>query len=196
MTQKSILRVLLNYVKCRHCHSVVYKYKRYTVYGIRHYDNDDNPEDTTMSDSFFDTAVRWKQQGVSCLPCQPGTKFLIKGVSPKHFLSNPPDLGQYYKWFVEQNCNLAILTGGGLAVLDFDDLGSYQGWQGPESYTVITRRGVHVYLWVAEEVNHTSPLCEIKYNQPVIAPPSIVGGYKYRVFYEKPIARVGRIEDI
>lgn len=145
---------------------------------------------------FFNTAAHWHKQGVSCLPCQPGTKFLLKGVSPKHFLSNPPDLGQYYKWFIERNCNLAVLTGNGLVVLDFDDMDKYRGWRGVESYTVKTRRGAHVYIRATEEVNHTSPLCEVKYNAPVVAPPSIVGEYEYRVICDAPIMRIDKLDDI
>ena len=143
-------------------------------------------------------ALELLSQGIYCLPCQPNSKHLLKDISPKFYLENPPDIGNYLDWFNGTQNNLAILTGNGLTVLDFDSLPDFIIWQsnyGIETRIVESRRGYHAYFWIDAPINHTSELCEIKHDgMPIVAPPSVVNGVKYKVVEGREISRIERGE--
>ena len=91
--------------------------------------------------------------------------------------------------FTDEARALGIVCGrvSGLVVIDFDDHLRYQRFcrhrpQLAKSYTVKTRRGYHVYFKTAEKVpTHQFDGGDIKgEGSYVIAPPSCIGGFKYR----------------
>lgn len=107
---------------------------------------------TTISNPLLDAALRWLGRGVPVLPLQPKSKYFVKGFGPHLRVVTEP--GEARAWFGERSCNLGLCTGGksGLAVLDFDDLGTYAAWRKlagrmVESYTEITAHGRHVFFF-------------------------------------------------
>lgn len=146
----------------------------------------------------FSEALELLELGIYSLPCQPNSKYLLRGISPRYYLENPPDIGNYLDWFNQTRNNLAILTGNDLTVLDFDSLPDFILWQDTIKTRIVeSRRGFHAYFWIDAPINHTSELCEIKHDgMPVVAPPSVVDGYQYQVVDNSPIARIERLEEV
>ncbi len=103
----------------------------------------------TLQKQTYKVALTWLFRGVHLVPLQPQSKCLVAGFGPysKHITSE----SDAWFWFQERRCNLALVTGGGVIVLDFDRLADYTAWRLAwpglvGTYTEKTRRGVHVFL--------------------------------------------------
>jgi len=76
------------------------------------------------------------------------------------YMDKLPTLDTLNRWFGLFRTNLGVVMGwNGLVVLDFDDLDAYDCWRevfahlpSVDSYTVRSRRGAHVYVFVDEPV--------------------------------------------
>lgn len=152
----------------------------------------------------FPVALRWHNQGLSCLPCYPNSKAILKGFSPKRTKPELPDL---LHWFSNTRNNICLVTGQAddsryLVVIDFDSIVDYYEWKNNyqlDTYTVESRRGFHCYFWTAErpESHLVCEYAEIKASGAcVMIPPSKVGEFEYRIFEDKPIMRIERIQDV
>ena len=148
----------------------------------------DSKNSTTISNLLLDAALRWLGRGVPVLPLQPKSKYLVKGFGPRMRVITEP--GEARAWFGERSCNLGLCTGGpaGLAVLDFDNLGTYAAWcklsgRMFESYTEITARGRHVFFYTDGDLPsaHCCGLFELKASGAVVmsAPSVHPSGFSY-----------------
>jgi len=98
-----------------------------------------------------------------------------------------------HRWFLLRGCaGLAVVTGAvsGLAVLDFDDPARFEAFQRdhPElaaTYTVQTRRGVHLYYKVYPRLtveSRKAPGVDLQSDgRYVVAPPTVIDGHRYQV---------------
>lgn len=104
--------------------------------------------------SVLDEALKWYDLGVTPIPCryrskQPVTKWGV-------WVDQLPPLPLIHEWFCGLR-NIAIILPSNLAILDFDIPGYYHRWRATkpsiaQTYTVKSRRGYHVYLWMNEIV--------------------------------------------
>lgn len=99
--------------------------------------------------TLFKSACSWLDFGVSVVPCQPKSKILLEGYGAHS--QHIETLEQARYWFFDRSCNVGLVCGVPLAVLDFDEIESYNDWRAkfPQlaaSLTVITARGRHVYF--------------------------------------------------
>lgn len=99
--------------------------------------------------SCFKSAVSWLDFGVPVVPCQPRSKILIEGYGAHSRHIETLDDARY--WFFDRRCNVGLVCGVPLAVLDFDDLDVYNTWaarfpQLARTLTTITARGRHCYF--------------------------------------------------
>ena len=99
--------------------------------------------------SMYESALRWLDCGVSLVPLQPKSKHFVVG------------FGGYQKqivtkadarfWFADRRCNMAVVTGSGVVVLDVDQVRDYEQlierWPiMAETYTEKTQQGYHIFL--------------------------------------------------
>ena len=99
--------------------------------------------------AMYNAACKWLELGRDLVPLQPRSKRLIAGFGPH--VQHITDRAGASFWFQERACNLAIVTGNGLIVLDFDTQERYTAWRDrwpvcAQTYTELTRRGAHVFL--------------------------------------------------
>jgi hypothetical protein len=143
-------------------------------------------------------AEYWNNQGIACIPVAYRDKRPVVQ-SWREFQDRLPTLAEIARWFQSRLRNLAIITGWkGLTVLDFDAMPAYDLWRVAypdvaQSYSVVTSRGVHVYLFVDEPVSSGKlGMIDIKAaGGYVLAPPSIhPSGRQYRAVNDSPILRV------
>ncbi len=129
-----------------------------------------------MSSDLLDLALWWRQLGVAIVPVHYQSKRPIE--SWRTYQTLLPTEDQLRVWFrASMPRNAAVICGHqGLVVLDFDDTRSYLGWRSwarqsspmaatvaTTTYQVITRRGVHVYVFVENDI----PRChKLRYTQP------------------------------
>jgi len=127
-------------------------------------------------------ALRWLDAGRLLVPLQPGSKQIVRGYGPVMRVVTDP--GEAHTWWGLRRCNIGLVTGYGVTVLDFDDVVSWRGFcsQFPgvaDTFTVRTRRGAHVYL--AGHVTVAVPGAEVKYNGGIVVTcVSVVGGHTYQ----------------
>lgn len=100
--------------------------------------------------SLYDAALWWLDFGVDLVPMQPGGKRLVPGFGA--YRRRVQDEAAARFWWADRAAGLGLVcgSGGGLVVLDFDDVELYRRWQSADvlhSYTVRTRRGFHVHVW-------------------------------------------------
>ncbi len=118
-------------------------------------DNPNKPENrqsqysTTVLQKQYQVALTWLFRGVPLVPLQPRSKCIVQGFGPYSQHITTEDAAWF--WFHERQSNLALVTGAGLVILDFDRREDYDAWRAAwpglsESYTELTHRGVHVFL--------------------------------------------------
>lgn len=138
------------------------------------------------------------------MPAYPGSKHLLRGIR----VSQDVEFADLLRWFARGSYNIALRTGEAtdgrhLVILDFDAFEDWITWYGQTkiiSYSVMTNRGKHVYLWSKEPVplDARSPLCEVKANGAVcLAVGSVIDGVERKGSGEiMEIERLGDILDI
>jgi hypothetical protein len=153
--------------------------------------------------NILNEAQHWLRLGISPIPIQPKTKYLIKGTRIKHYIDALPTPMELIENFYQTDYNLAIIPRCGkndlhLTILDFDNIAQFFQWyDGIETRIVKTKRGRHVYFWCKESpVGFYSDMAEIKYHQPVLTCPSEVKEHQYSLWKEAPIIEIDRIEDV
>jgi hypothetical protein len=116
-----------------------------------------------------------------------------------------PTNTQLLSWFSGSLVNIAVITGWyGLTVLDFDTWDTFETWVQmfgmPDTYMVLTARGVHAYYALEEPAKSMSlGTIDIKGQWGyVLVPPSIhpTGARYQTLFKPKHIKRAERITDI
>lgn len=129
-----------------------------------------------ITTSRLSVARRWLSQGVALVPLQPVSKHIVTGFGPYLKTITTEDDARF--WFDNRRCNLAVVTGAGLVVLDFDEQEHYQTvcevWPVlATTYTERTRRGWHVFL-AGDSATGKRPGFEIKGRDAVVmSAPSI-----------------------
>ncbi|HOT91544.1 MAG TPA: CHC2 zinc finger domain-containing protein [Anaerolineae bacterium] len=108
-----------------------------------------NSSTVVLKSQVFERALYWISNKVPLVPLQPKSKSLITGFGAYSQRITTEDTAWY--WFGERACNLAVVTGHGLVVLDFDCPGEYDAWRMAwpdlaDTYTERTARGMHVFL--------------------------------------------------
>jgi hypothetical protein len=107
------------------------------------------------------------------------------------YTERQPTRRELRAWFDGTAYNIAVLTGRGLVILDWDDMAAYRRWivslDGAgalaNTFTVLTARGVHLYYWINEETRSAhGDGWDIKgHHGYCLAPPSIhPSGARYR----------------
>jgi len=102
----------------------------------------------------YQIALNWHAAGVACIPicARSKTPALTSWMPYTERLPTPREL---CAWFDGTAYNIAVLTGCGLTILDWDDMEAYSRWlcsldgrRGlADTFTVRTSRGVHLYFW-------------------------------------------------
>lgn len=158
----------------------------------------------------FDTAKMWQWCGIPAIPIQlMGKRPLVKWSQYRDRLPTDKELK---RWFDGRRVNLGVVCGvNNLTVIDFDQWSKYKEWvtwgKGFRTtkalkqltYQVMTARGVHVYLYLIEQVG-IMPLdgVDIKQDGYVLAPPSIhPTGQRYvAVDPDAPILTAEKLTDV
>lgn len=147
----------------------------------------------------LEEAVRWHGMGVVPIPLVYRDK--RAAIPWRHLTDVHPPLDMVKYWFTRPR-NLGVLMGGGLTVVDFDNPLAYLRWRKRcdcDSYTVRTRRGYHVYLWLDKPLGATVKIedGEIKGNGYVVAPPSFhPSGVQYHTVCRSAIARIANLDEV
>ncbi len=146
-------------------------------------------------------AINWYILGVAIIPIKPRSK--VAAVRWQEYQNRLPSPEELVNWFESGSYNLAIVTGRGLVVIDFDTVDTYMMWAAMykiSTYQVITGRGVHAYFWCDQPVQttHIPGLGDIKAaGGYVLAPPSIhPSGAVYQVLMDAPITRINRLDEV
>jgi len=148
------------------------------------------------AENFFASACTYLTRGWSVIPvygASDPTQAKVAAVrwsAYKHSRCTDADV---YQWCVERGYGgLAVVTGriSSLAVLDFDDRARFDEFQQEysdlaETYTVETRRGVHLYFKIFSSVQVESRKVagvDLQFDgRYVVAPPTVIDGHQYRV---------------
>jgi KaiC/GvpD/RAD55 family RecA-like ATPase len=136
-------------------------------------------------------AVKYVKLGWSVIPLWPNTKIVMLPKAEKNPEYNPivfhkryPTDEELKKWFLNTNNNIGICTGelSDLTALDADEIKNMPNVT--SQIQVITKRGKHLYFKNDNERNSQGTIDDDidtrGYNGYVVAPPSIVGGFRYR----------------
>lgn len=133
----------------------------------------------------YRVAVAWLFRGVRLVPIQPRSKCLVAGFGPYSQHITTEDAAWF--WFQERACNLGLVTGGGLVILDFDQVKDYDAWRLAwpglaSTYTELTARGAHVFLAGESASGQLAGGVEVKGRGAVVmsAPSVHPGGVKYK----------------
>ena len=142
------------------------------------------------------SAHQWLSRGFKLLPCQPGTKRLVKTFGPVAGRVLLAEDVEY--WFRDRGANLAVVAPDQFVILDFDELKYYESFSAawPDlaaSYTESTPRGGrHVFLSLLEPGGLVVPGlvkgCELK--RFCLVHPSQIGGVSYEILEPGPIRSV------
>jgi hypothetical protein len=138
----------------------------------------------------YQTALEWHTAGVSVIPVCARSKIPALA-SWMPYTERQPTRRELRAWFDGTAYNIAVLTGRGLVILDWDDMAAYRRWivslDGAgalaNTFTVLTARGVHLYYWINEETRSAhGDGWDIKgHHGYCLAPPSIhPSGARYR----------------
>ncbi|HHX44888.1 MAG TPA: hypothetical protein GX714_13015 [Chloroflexi bacterium] len=178
-------------------------------------------------DDILLAALQWHMRGASVLPLKYGTKHpdTVALRSTGHTVDGrpswaplqiqPPDIAVLASWFrPDRRLNFGVVTGyGGIICIDFDSFGMFGVWcdwaqakgglaaeVAASTYRVLTRRGVHLWLRVAEPVaSAKGPGFDIKAGGGyALVPPSIhPSGVRYTTFDDAaPIIECQRLADV
>lgn len=143
--------------------------------------------------------TRWHGMGVTPIPLVLHDK--RAAIPWRHLTDVQVRLDVVKCWFTKPR-NMGVLLTHGLTVVDFDNAPAYMRWRRDirlDTYTVRTRRGYHVYLWLDTPFGKTAKMDggEIKGNGYVVAPPSLhESGCQYRAICKSAICRVASIDDV
>lgn len=153
-------------------------------------DNPNKPENRqphcnmVVPQAQYQVAVNWLLRGIPLVPLQPRSKCIIAGFGAYSEKITTENAAWF--WFAERHCNLAVVTGGGLVVLDFDRRDEYEAWRVfwpalAATYTELTCRGAHVFL-AGESASGKVGAFEVKGRGAVVmSSPSIhPSGFEYR----------------
>lgn len=131
----------------------------------------------------LEAALGWLARSISVIPLQPCSKRIVQGFGPRLQHVTSEDEARF--WFGSRSCNLAIVTGNGLVVLDFDTLAAWEAWRQAwpvlaATYTERTARGMHVFL-AGDSASGQRQDFEVKgVGAVVMSAPSVhPGGYRY-----------------
>ena len=137
-------------------------------------------------------------EGWQVFPLAPGTKTPYAG-SHGH-LDATDDPAVVSRWARETpEANAGVRPPESVVVLDVDDPVTFESWCAarrlatPDTRTVHTRRGVHLYYRLPQPVDLRAQLVGVKVDLKshrgfVLAPGSVVGGHTYRLSRETPPA--------
>jgi len=102
------------------------------------------------------TARTWHSLGVSTVPILRGSK--KPAISAwKPYQTRLPTLSELELWFDGTRYGIAVITGRGLVIVDFDNEQQHQEWvnstriEATQTYHVLTARGHHYYYWCRDE---------------------------------------------
>ncbi len=169
-------------------------------------------------------ALRWVTNGVAVIPCHPKSKISV--FKWKKYQDELPSAADLQAWWEGTTLltgkvfNIAVVTGKGLTVIDFDDKYLYVEWleyiyqsdqQLVETYQVRTGKGIHIYYRL-ERPTRNLRLSIPKINSLssekgyidvkgeggyVLAPPSIhPSGETYEIIKDLPIMRIRSIDQV
>lgn len=144
-------------------------------------------------------AREWLARGFSVLPCQPGTKSLVRGFGPN--LQKLDDERGIDFWFGVRSCNLAVVAPKDGLILDFDDLTVYGHFlkicpRAAESYTETTPRGgKHVFLFTSVRAE-IAPLVQVEIKRFTLAYPSRIHERMYLPEGEREILTVNPTDEL
>lgn len=151
--------------------------------------------------TLLETAISWVGKGFSVIPIgYYSKKPSIRSWQP--YQDRLPTRRELLEWFPSELRNIALITGNGLAVIDFDVMDVFEYWYQQthlKTYMVKTRRGIHVYIKTRQPAkNYHSPLLDIKAERGyVLIPPSMhPSGYQYEIFQNAPILSIDQIQDV
>jgi hypothetical protein len=146
--------------------------------------------------STFVVAHLWLSRGFKLLPCQPGTKRLVKSFGPVAGRVLLAEDVNY--WFRDRGANLAVIAGPDSIILDFDQVEIYESWAAgwPDlagSYCENTPRGGrHVFLSLIEPGGLVVPglIRGVEVKRFCMVHPSKIGGGTYDILNPGPIFNV------
>lgn len=153
-------------------------------------------------------ALAWHDLGVGCIPLVYRDKNAL--VKWKVWAGRLPPRPLIEQWVASRwQCNIGVMLGiqgeqGKLVVLDFDKAPEYVFWRSKhrgeaQSYTVKTRRGWHVYLWMIDAPVQTFKMIggEIKATGYVVGEGSVhESGWIYRTACEGKIIVVESLASV
>jgi hypothetical protein len=154
----------------------------------------------------YQTALAWRDRGVSTIPiCARSKVPAIPSWMP--YTERLPTVAEIRAWFDGMAYNIAVITGRGLVILDWDDMAAYHTWYASlngtqemaETFTVRTSRGLHLYYRAAEDTRsaHGAGWDVKAHHGYCLTAPSIhPSGAEYRVTSRLPIRRIEAIGDL
>lgn len=165
----------------------------------------------------YQTAKTWYNLGISTIPVLRGTKRPALS-SWKQYQDALPSESDLRAWFDGSGYSIAVITGRGLVIVDFDDMQRHKEWVNGlpaerlaalNTYRVRTARGFHYYWWCKEECN-MGPWCkegcakenergiDVKSHGYCLCPPSVhPSGIKYTGHGSiEGIVHIERITDV
>jgi hypothetical protein len=156
------------------------------------------------TNSTLSSALAWLDRGAALVPVQPGGKFQVAGFGAHCRKITTPDEASF--WFGARSANLALVTGiGDFLALDFDAWRDFALFASrhpdlAETLTEQSRRGVHLYLKVANAGRVRSCASpdgfEVKAaGGTVLVAPSCVGGIFYTTVTRAPVMRCDDLAD-
>jgi hypothetical protein len=153
----------------------------------------------------YSEAVKWVSRGIAVIPIPRRYKIPRKGFLWTEFQFRLPTEEELRLWFQKPfPNNLAVVTGwNNLMVLDFDDRELFFRWWSemntPQTYMVLTRRGVHVYFYcddLPRSQNFFGGNLQAKGKYAVGVPSVHPSGAIYQVITDFPIMRIGKLEEM
>lgn len=155
----------------------------------------------------YQTARMWHNLGVSVLPILRGTKKPALS-SWKQYQESLPSEADLRAWFDGSGYSIAVITGRGLVIVDFDNIDRHREWVNSlpvaalsalNTYRVKTARGFHYYWWLSEACDewHGDGV-DVKARGYCLCPPSVhPSGIEYRGFGSiNDIGHIERITDL
>jgi len=143
--------------------------------------------------------------GISVIPVRPHSKVAAcRWLEYTQRLTTPEELMRWFGQPTPRNCGVVCGQRHGqpgyLVVVDFDDLGAALERLPdlPETYQVLTARGLHAYF-LCDEPSTTTHFAggDVKASGYVLGAGSIhPSGTEYRVWKDTPMAHVRRIQDV
>jgi hypothetical protein len=141
--------------------------------------------DVAVTSPFLEMALEYAEAGWRVFPVRPNTKQppLLRGW-PEVATADPETVRRM--WAIFPRANVAVATGGGLAVIDVDHRnGGFRDASWPATLTAQTPSGgLHLYYLVGDGVRNSAgqiaPGVDVRGDRGyVLAPPSVVDGKPY-----------------